>query len=127
LVPITKISPGVRYIADLRADRYRAHAFQLRRHLGGMAEPVAVVDLAGANAGTHQFRQPAIPQGSMDGKMAFASIADLMRHAMQHGLLSEAPAAGVCAPVGRVIPTSLPLIPTKKPASPDGVGGRLCA
>ena len=46
---------GILALVEGRGHRRRADAFQQRRHRGGVAEPRAVIDIVGAEAGAHQL------------------------------------------------------------------------
>ena len=46
---------GILALVEGRGHRRRADAFEQRRHRGGVAEPRAVIDIVGAEAGAHQL------------------------------------------------------------------------
>ena len=46
---------GILHLVEGGRHRRRAHAFQQRRHRRGMAQPRAVIDIVGAEAGAHQL------------------------------------------------------------------------
>ena len=46
---------GILHLVEGGRHRSRADAFQQRRHRGGVAEPRAMIDIVGAEAGAHQL------------------------------------------------------------------------